>query len=210
MAKADNCKQKAYEYIKKKIIDCELMPGDIIDQNSFIEILGISKTPIREAINTLETEGLVTILPRRGVLVSSISLDDVQHIYEARELLEPLVAEMAAKHADKEKLESYKARFQTKQSESGMTQMDVSFHQFVANATRNPYLIKVMDTLTVQNTRITVLGAKLPERLEQSNKEHIRIIDAMLARDGAAAKQAMIDHIASARAVAMKVGTVLM
>ena len=190
--------------------DCELMPGDIVDQNSFIEILGVSKTPIREAINTLETEGLVTILPRRGVLVSSISLDDVQHIYEAREVLEPIVAELAAKRADKEVLKSYKESFQTEQSDAGTIKMDVSFHQYIASATGNPYLIKVMDMLTIQNTRITVLGAKVPERLEESNKEHIRIIDAMLERDGEAAKQTMTDHIASARAVAMKVGTVLM
>lgn len=94
-------KEIAYDYIKPKIVFCELKPGDILDEKKIIEELGFSRTPIREAISELAEEKLVTIMPRRGIVVTQISLKDVEDMLNARALLEPYIFQNAFPNVEK-------------------------------------------------------------------------------------------------------------
>lgn len=95
---------QAYDNLKRDIISCKLRPGHLIVENELAVAYGMSKTPIREALNLLRKEGFVQVLPRRGTLVKSIDVQDVQHTYFLRMLLEPEAAALAATRATGEQL----------------------------------------------------------------------------------------------------------
>ena len=85
-------KQYAYEFIKKKILTCEYEPGRHLNEQQLCEAMGnISRTPVRDAVSRLEQEGLLNILPKKGILVSELRISDINRIFEVRMLLEPYV-----------------------------------------------------------------------------------------------------------------------
>ena len=88
--KKDSLKERAYRIIKDKIIRCEYMPGDFLNEKSLIEEIGASRTPIREALNKIEQENLVKIIPKRGVVVSEITMKDISEIFQVRECVSPM------------------------------------------------------------------------------------------------------------------------
>jgi DNA-binding GntR family transcriptional regulator len=95
---------QAYANLKRDIISCKLRPGHLIVENELAATYGMSKTPIREALNLLRKEGFVQVLPRRGTLVKSIDVQDVQHTFFLRMLLEPEAAALAASRATGDQL----------------------------------------------------------------------------------------------------------
>jgi DNA-binding GntR family transcriptional regulator len=199
-------KDKAYEIIRNKIISCELMPGAVVDQNALMREIGVSKTPIREAVSALEIEGLLVVMPRRGVIVAPISLGDIGQIYTVRENVEPLIARLATPSVEKDVLAKFLKLFtRDKYDETSIIQSDFQMHAYLAERTENRYLIRLMDSVLSQNMRIVVLGARIQDRLKVSNTEHARIIERMLARDADGAEQAMREHIASAKMIASMV-----
>lgn len=202
--------ESVYATIKEKIVTCELPPGAIIDQSALIEELGVSKTPIREAINALEMEGLLIVVPRRAVIVSSISINEIGHIYTVRETLEPLIARMATVEAEMEKLESYADIFRREEPDYRLiTRTDFEMHCYFAQKSGNPYFARLMENVLSQNRRIVALGARIPDRLRGSNAEHLEVIERMMARDAEGAEAAMRRHIASARNVASIINTLV-
>merc|ERR1711879_893209 len=105
-------KDKAYEHIKSKIILCEMMPGSDISEEELANELGISRTPVREAIMMLENENLVHVFPRKGSFVSQITLKDIQEIFQIREVVETQVGKMVCKTISEEMLMAFRARFE--------------------------------------------------------------------------------------------------
>ena len=201
-----NYKEMAYEVIKNKIITCELMPGEIVDQGKLQEEIGVSRTPVREAINALEQEGLIVVMPRRGVIVSNISIHEIGHIYIVREAIEPLVAKLATPYVEKDKLESFYEIFNRKKLDYQLIfRNDLLLHMYIAEKTGNKHLVRLLDGVLCQNMRIVVLTAQIPERLQISNQEHLKIIEMMLKRDAEGAETAMRQHIESAKSVAFRV-----
>lgn len=193
-------KETAYHYIKEKIITCEYKPEEVLDLNAIKDHLNISRTPIRDAISALEQERLVTVLPRRGVLVTSITPKDIRDLYVIREQLEPCIARLATSLADSQKLMNFKELFQSQTWDmKDFNQSDLAFHSYLVDLVENPYISSVMNLALSHNMRFVILGAKLPNRLEHSNSEHIRIIDAMLERNEEVAEQLMRQHIEYAR-----------
>lgn len=204
-----NFKEKSYDIIKNKIVTCELMPGEVVDQNALMEEIGVSKTPIREAINALEQEDLVVILPRRGVLVSNISVNDVSHIYTIREVMEPLIAKLATPNIEKDVMKHFAEVFNSEKLDMDeITKNDHRLHNYLAERTGNKYIIRLMDNILAQNMRIVVLGARIPKRLYKSNQEHLEIIEMMLKFDAEGAQEAMSEHIKSAKTVAAAVNSI--
>jgi GntR family transcriptional regulator, rspAB operon transcriptional repressor len=196
-------KDKAYTIIRHKIITCALMPGDVVDQNALMREIGVSKTPVREAVSALEIEGLLVVMPRRGVIVAPISLGDIVQIYTVRENVEPFIARLATPAVEKETLAKFLRIFTREKSDaSSITQSDFQMHAYFAERTENRYLIRLMDGVLSQNMRIVVLGAMIQDRLKASNNEHARIIERMLDGDAEGAEQAMREHIASAKKIA--------
>jgi len=197
---------KAYEVLKSKIVTCELMPGAVVDQNALMEEIGVSRTPVREAVNALEAEGLLVVMPRRGVIVAPISLSEVSQIYTVRENIEPLIVRLATPAAEKERLVEYRRIFTTDTYDpDSIIQSDFEMHNYFAERTENTYFVRLMRSVLSQNMRIVVLGARIRDRLPASNVEHASILQRMLDGDADAAAEAMRVHIASAKKIASMV-----
>src|SRR5215213_7803734 len=101
---ASSLTARIYAALKHDIITCQLRPGQQVVEQQLAERYGVSKTPIREALNTLRQEGYVEVVPRRAYVITPVSVRDVQHIFHVRQLLEPSAAELAAQSMTGEQL----------------------------------------------------------------------------------------------------------
>lgn len=202
-------RDKAYEFLRSKIVTCELMPGAVVDQNALMKEIGVSRTPIREAVNSLASEGLLVVMPRRGVIVAPISLSDVHQIYTVREMVEPVVVRLATPLVEKDRMAKFYRIFtREKNDPDSIIRSDFEMHSYFVERTENAHLIRLMSGVLSQNMRIVVLGARIQDRLPASNKEHATIIERMLDRDAAGAEEAMKVHIASAKMIAFMVNKI--
>ncbi|MCI7263458.1 MAG: GntR family transcriptional regulator [Clostridiaceae bacterium] len=190
-------KQKAYDYIKKQIVGGALIPGAIINEKELTKQLGISRTPIREAIQRLAEEGLVVVMPSRGTIVSHISMNDIRQIYQARKLIEPYAVGLAVGHVDRDRMLTYRRIFEEQQNSMGQeNDWDSEFHLYLAECSGNQFFKKMVKDLMTQSMRIRVLSnEKKAHRFELARAEHLAIIDAVLAGDPETAQKAVLSHL---------------
>lgn len=196
--KKDSLKLQSYNIIKDKIIRCEYAPNTLISEEALREELGVSRTPIRDALSRLEQEGLIQILPKKGIMVSGLSLSEINSIFEIRMLFEPhVLATYGHRLSDEKMLEFYNICTQ-----SGVLQpdefykMDDEFHAFIISAAPNRYIHHTYELIQNQNLRFRVMTGQRPDnRLDHSNDEHLTIIKACLRKDWTAAASAMEEHL---------------
>ncbi len=204
-----NLRTIAYEVIKKKIIDCELMPGSLIDEKKIIEEIGTSRTPIREALSKLENENLVNIYPKRGIFVTNITVKDVIDIYTVREAIEPLAARLAAPNIDLKELELFYQIYSNTQHKYTLDehiQIDRRFHTLVANSSENQHLAQCLLRLYDQNSRIRTLSKlRVKERLMEARKEHFELVKCFMNKDAKNAERIMKIHISNGKKAALKI-----
>ena len=163
--------------------------------------LGVSRTPIREAIRKLELEGLVLMIPRRGAEVAEITEQNLRDVLEVREALEELSVKLACEHATQAQIEEMKQAAQVfKESLSGddvtrIAEADVAFHDAINMATDNQKLIQILNNLREQMYRYRVEYLKNNEVYEQLLEEHEFLIQAVIKHDKAQAKDIICRHI---------------
>ena len=104
-------KNKAYETIKERLLDCTYEPGTLLNEARLAEDLGFSRTPVREAISRLESDGFVKIMPKKGIYVSDILLSDVLQIFQTRIEIEPVALRMAAPYLPESELIQFRGKF---------------------------------------------------------------------------------------------------
>ena len=199
MAK-QSLKQQSYDLIKSNIINCVYPPGTIITEDILCQELEVSRTPIREALSRLEAERLVTILPKRGIEVTNISLQELNMIYETRCLLEPYaILHHGCKVPQQQYLAFYSAfeSFLSKpDTEYSFSDMDAKFHRLFINATENSYLINAYSAVESQISRTRILsGRTSQERIKDTVGEHLLIVKNALANNWDAAADAMQQHL---------------
>lgn len=195
MDNSTTLKAKAYERIKDIIVDGDLLPGAIVDEKQLCLILDIGRTPVHEALSQLSQDGFLTIMPRRGTIVSHISIEDVKDVYEMRKLIEPQSLKIAMPNIDIKRLEEFKDIYNGRKS-SDDKDPDASFHNYLASCTNNKLLIKTTADLMVRSARIRSLSSrKVSERLENSYSEHIAIINHIIKGDADKASAAMLEHL---------------
>ncbi|MVB11226.1 HTH-type transcriptional repressor RspR [Caprobacter fermentans] len=203
---ANSLKEKAYHMIKEKIVSCEYLPNTFLNENILQKEIGVSRTPIRDAIGRLEQENLVRILPKKGIVVSDLSINEISSIYEVRLLIEPFAIERYADKIDKATLLNYKNYYSQNNSFGNIDeayQIDDEIHHIFISATQNKYLIQTYENIQVQNCRIRILsGKKIEERMERSNQEHIRILDAVMSDQFEQAARYMAEHLQNAKKAA--------
>lgn len=203
MAK-QSLKQQSYELIKSNIINCVYPPGTIITEDILCQELEVSRTPIREALNRLETERLVTVLPKRGIEVTNISLNELNMIYETRLLIEPYaILKHGCKISQQQYLHFYKI-FESYQNqpveETAYYEVDEQFHQLFIDATENSYLINTYQTVNSQISRTRILsGRASQDRLFYSTREHLDIVKHVLSNNWEAAAKAMEQHLQASK-----------
>lgn len=190
-----------YRSIRRAIISGQLPQGASISETQIAQSLGVSKTPVREALRRLGQEGLLVGLPHRGGKVAFLSVADVEEIYEMRALLEGLAAQRAAERAtgdDAESLTALMARLSdaTERADTGvLRQLGAEFHSLVWQIARAKYLARGLKQLYdyIEMYRSAILDR--PAGLEATHEHHVAIAGAILARDPDRAARAMRTHI---------------
>ena len=166
-------KDRAYRIIRQNIIRCAFPPGCLLNEKELVEKIGVSRTPIREALSLLAQEQMVTIVPQRGSFVTEITPKSINDVYQVREMLEPQVIKMITPVVAEGDLLQYRGRFAAMSPgdyELAMT-ADKEFHNFIVQAANNTYLMNLMDKLYAQNERIRVVSTRMPRRLEQATAD---------------------------------------
>lgn len=196
-------KDMAYSVIKNRIIDCAYAPGEFLNERAIIEELKISRTPFREATTALSQEGLVEIIPHKGILVTEITLKDVIDLYRIRERLEPFAVQLAMENIDDDTLESYYVLFEQSLDPSyernTAVARDEDMHQTILKYADNRLLTQMMGVIYDHNRRIRVLSMDRFSTFQLTQQQHFEIIKQMRAKDLAAATDAMLRHIVSSK-----------
>jgi DNA-binding GntR family transcriptional regulator len=194
-----------YEEIRQAIIDLRLRPGEPLREASIASQLGVSKTPIREALSRLEQEGLVETISFKGAVVSGYSDRDLEEIYELRAMLEGVAARGAAADASDEARErlaevvAMSRELRDAGDLAGLADLLGRFDQIVYEQVRNGRIRTLIDNLRAHLTRIGNLTEGIPGRVEASVEEHAAIVEAIARGDADEAERAMRVHIASVR-----------
>lgn len=197
--------EQAYERIKSQILTLQLRPGHFFTEAQLSESLGLGRTPVHQAVHRLSLEGLIEIIPRKGLIVRPDSMNEVVHLLEARWALEPSIAALAAERATPQQIEQLQALIGNQEAMAGRgdrtTFMDAdrSFHRIIANAADNPVLADLIRPLHERSARLWHLQLIHADDLERTKREHEAIVDAIVRGDKTAAAKAMQQHIASLR-----------
>ena len=205
--KKESLKQKAYDDIKSKIINCEYMPNSFLNETTLMEGINTSRTPIREALSKLEQENLVTIIPKKGIMVNDLSLNDISMIFQVRELIEPFIIRTNGSNIDKKALKLMRSMVMediTKQNAKKIYQIDDRLHRFFISSSGNKYFLQTMDHIYNQNHRLRILsGQKIDSRLKETQEEHLNIIDLLIAGKNDDAADALKKHIDNSKNAAI-------
>ncbi|MCB1938161.1 MAG: GntR family transcriptional regulator [Rhodocyclaceae bacterium] len=197
--------QEVAERLRERIFAHELKPGAWIDEQALADHYGISRTPLREALKVLASEGLVTLKPRRGCYVTEISERDLDEIFGVLGLLEGRCAHEAAlraTNADRAQLKLIHDQLEsaaTGNTIDAFFEANQAFHLRIQTIADNRWLLQVIGDLrkVIKLSRHHSLFSD--GRIAQSQTEHREILSALLAGDAEAAEQAMRTHIASGR-----------
>lgn len=197
--KQETLKDKAYHYIKSRILSCEYLPGTFLDEKKLIEEIKSSRTPIREALNKIEQENLIKIIPKKGVMITELSLKNILDIYQLREIIEPAAILKYGNLYPKDTLENFRDIFASHISNSPeFYNADDDFHYFIIEPFKNAYINNIMEEIRTQSKRLRIVTGRIRE-YDLTSKEHIRIIDHILNEQYDSASVKMKEHIALAR-----------
>ena len=190
-----------FNTLRQAILRGELKPGERLMEVQLANKLGVSRTPIREAIRKLEKEGLVTIEPRRGAYASQISTDDMVEILEVRQNMEGLAAFFAASRMNPEQmreLEDVSKKYNQAVADGNMQDMityDTRFHRIIVESCNNKILVQMIEQLQELVLRFRYIYYDNFRRAENMPEEHQTILEAIENGDADAARQAADIHI---------------
>lgn len=196
--------KEAYRAMRSAILNRRLVPGQKLVVRVLSEELGLSPTPIKEALAALEREGLVAAVPHRGYFIPRITLHDIEELYALREVIEGLAARLAAGRADRglaaslERLLSRQRAAVRRGDVEEYGDLDLAFHRSLREASGNRRLSRVGDSFGGQIRLLISTSAKLPGRLSASLQEHIAVVEAVRRGDPAAAEASMRRHVREA------------
>ncbi|MBN6188435.1 GntR family transcriptional regulator [Aneurinibacillus sp. BA2021] len=201
-------RDKVYRYIKEMILSGELAAGERIVERELADRLNISRTPIREALFRLESQGFVKTLPRKGVVVSKMSTEEIVEIFTILSSLESLAVKLAAskvEEADRNQLDE-----QIKEIEQllarpdldtrHLTDLHIDVNETIYKLAKSPRLYEMLHSLLEYIQAFAIVGQEIPGRLRKSLEEHKAV--AMAVRDGESelAEQLAKIHIANSKA----------
>jgi DNA-binding GntR family transcriptional regulator len=192
--------EHAFMMLKQWINDGVLPPGSAIDQAELSTTLGMSRVPIRTALERLASEGLIDLMPHRGAMVSSVSLQEMKDLYFVRHHLEGVATELAAERLTEEEfavLESILAATESQVKAGDLEAFLASnraFHMHIYAGARNAVLARVIESLWDLSERYRRAYLQLPARAHESTDEHRTLCQLLRARENAAAGAFMREH----------------
>jgi len=197
---SERLSDKAYRLIKHKIVTLQLPPAALLDERALMHDLGLGRTPVREALLLLAQEGLVKILPRRGMFVSEIHITDLQQIFEMRLELEGLCARLAAERIKPQQLAEFERLFDeldhSSNSDIGAkVEADLRFHSLLYQAAGNEFMARTLTSLYAQSLRIWYLAIERSKEAWEVTRMHRLEVDALRAGDAMLAEKLIREHI---------------
>jgi GntR family transcriptional regulator, rspAB operon transcriptional repressor len=195
----------AYEAIKHRIITCAFKPGEYLNEAYVSAALGIGRTPVHQAIDRLMLDGLVEVIPRKGVIVKPVSLDEIMQIIEIRLLNESYCVRLAADRAGPDEIAHLsdvlaRARQWTEARDTEhLMLLDREFHSALARASQNAVLRDTLLKLHDRSLRFWFISLNRPGQHDSVHKQHEAILAAIKDRDPGGAQEAMRAHIEAFR-----------
>ena len=190
-----------FNTLRTSILTGELKPGERLMEIHLADKLGVSRTPIREAIRKLELEGLVTMIPRRGAEVAQITEKNLRDVLEVRRALDALAVELACERITEDELAELKKacenfELETKRGNANqVAQADVELHDIILKASGNERLMQMISKLSQQMYRYRLEYIKDADKRQILVVEHDYILKAIRSRHVAEAKKAIREHI---------------
>jgi DNA-binding GntR family transcriptional regulator len=194
-------RDRAYAELKSRIMDLHLPPGHRITERETAAELGVSRVPLREALRLLAAEGLIVLVPRQGAMVAGWSREDIVHLFEVREELEPLAARLAAAKRGEDDLRLMRrcldeaARALDAGDDSATAAANAGFHRAVLGACGNPLLQEMMAPLDARVQWLFHLTRHRDTR--EQREEHVRLLDLIERGDGEGAAALYRAHVAA-------------
>ncbi|MGJ7524822.1 GntR family transcriptional regulator [Variovorax sp. GB1P17] len=195
--------ERAYQELKHRILTLQLRPGAFLNELALSELLGIGRMPVHQAVHRLQSEGLVEVIPRKGLVIRPDSLKDMLSLLEARLAMEPNITALAAERATKEQVAALKklvmeSKKIVSQSERlSFMKLDRAFHGLIADAAGNKILADAQRPLHERSELIWHLRVMKEDGLVINQHEHMNIFSAIAEHDGNAARKAMEEHLHS-------------
>ena len=193
-----------FEAIREAIINGTLKPGERLMEIQLAEEMGVSRTPVREAIRKLELEGFLVMIPRKGAYVAGLSMKDIADVFEIRGALEGLAAGLAAERITEEEQEELE-RILVRIGEcinsddlNALIEQDTEFHDILFKATRNERLVQIVSNLREQIQRYRTASLSSPGRMKVALEEHKEIVEAVSERNVEKAQRLAREHIENA------------
>ncbi|PRH49982.1 GntR family transcriptional regulator [Burkholderia multivorans] len=204
-ASATSLAERAYALIRRDIVTMRLKPGAALNEADLVARTGIGRTPVHQAVHRLVLEGLLSVIPRKGLMVQPLSLDEIVAVIDVRRINEAHCAELAARHATPDDLAALAVLLDAGQAcaeqhdVEGMMELDRAFHQRIAAAARNGVLADILRGLHDRSLRFWFVTLSEPHHLADVQREHRALFERLSARDAAGARAAVERHIDSFR-----------
>lgn len=192
---------RVFNKIREDILSGVYHENEELKENSIGIELGVSRTPVREALRQLELEGLVTMIPNKGAYVTGITSKDIHDIYMIRSYLEGLCAKWACEHITEAQIEAldevlYLTEFHASRNHHDqMVELDNKFHELIYQASGSKILYHVLSDFHHYVERVRKITLAVPSRATKSSQEHAAILDAIKKRDGELAEVLAHEHI---------------
>lgn len=177
----------------------------MIKEAQLTEELGISRTPIREALTILEEERFIRIVPKKGIYVTGITLNDVIQIFTVRKEIEPVALRMAAPSLPYDTLIEFHQLISKEPTDlSDAYKLDMAMHMFIVEHCGNQFIIDMMRSVLDHNERIIIASKQNKTKIHDARQEHLAILDMLLEDEYERASDMMRIHIESCRRAAME------
>ena len=196
-------REVVFHSLREAILTGQLQPGERLMEIQIAEKLGVSRTPVREAIRKLEIEGLAVMVPRKGAEVAKITKKQLRDVLEVRKAMEELAVQLACRRISKEAVkELEEAHLEVKKMAMDMNltalvKADVRFHEIIYNAADNERLLQILNNLKQQMYRYRLEYLKNKKNHELIIKEHADILEALQTLDMDHATTAIRQHISN-------------
>lgn len=195
----------AYQRLRQQIVSLQLEPGSQVDELSLSKMLDLGRTPIREALQRLAQDNLVTVIPRKGTIITAINVAELREVEELRWEVESLAACWAAERATEKELQHLEVLIARAKAGDFLefdhwdVEVDRQFHLLLARAAENRYLVATIDRLYNHSVRLFYASRATMAEASEEMQDYERILEALRARDSALAEHRMQDHLLDSR-----------
>lgn len=202
--------EQVAQRLRQMLVEGRIAPGAKLNERELSELLRVSRTPLREAIKMLAAEGLVELLPNRGAIAVSLSESDVQNTFEVIAGLEGLAGELAAQRITADELAEVQAmQFEmmaayTRRDLSAYYTLNARIHNAITAAAKNPVLSTVYNQVNARLQALRFRSNQDGDKWKRAVKEHEKMIEALVARDGAAMREVLLTHLRNKRDVVLE------